>query len=481
MGGSIKKKLSAFFLVCLAFVGVLTFFYFESMFQLESRLFTIEKFDDLRSNILEMRRYEKNYLLYQKQIDLVELDSYLRRADEMFKNLADDIRSAVGEKEFQSLRQALRDYKESLQMTVLLTSQDQLASGQLAQLRTRGKRLVDSVRSLIHQEREYVRRALKGLITIPLVLVGVFVLVVVLIFRVVAVRILKPLDLIQEATDKVARDTFTPIAYKSSHKDEVTHLIAAFNKMAEELESRQAQLLQSRKMASLGTLTSGVAHELNNPLNNISLTAETLLMDYKDLPDQEMEDLLKEIMEQAERGSHVVKNLLEFSRTNRGGGQLSPIKPRELIEGTLKLVKNQLLVSGIELETHYDEGLPLLKGKRHDLEQALLNILVNAIQAMPGGGRITVRASRTDEMVCLEIADTGVGIKQEDLNHIFDPFFTTKPVGQGTGLGLSLTYGIIRSHGGHIEVKGAEGKGTTFSIYLPIAQEQQEAEQAHGA
>jgi two-component system NtrC family sensor kinase len=247
-------------------------------------------------------------------------------------------------------------------------------------------------------------------------------------------------------------------------------LIVAFNKMAEELESRQAQLLQSRKMASIGTLTSGIAHELNNPLNNISLTAETLLMSHRDMPDAEKEEMLQEIMNQSDRGSQVVKNLLEFSRTDRPF--LSALSVEETIRGTIRLVRNQLMVNGIKLHDEIQGGIPFIRGKRQDLEQAFLNILVNSIQAMPQGGDIKVRAGLGPEgFVRVDLEDTGTGIKPEDVTHIFDPFYTTKPVGQGTGLGLSITYGIVRNHGGYVETKSEVNKGTTFSVYLPIPKE----------
>ncbi len=467
---TIRQKLGALFVVCLVFVGILSFFYYRNISRLELRLFTIEKFDDLLGNILELRRYEKNYLLYRKAVDQKELESYLVKARRSFRELAGNIEETAGPAAIEGFRRRLNQYQESLQLTLLLTDQGRVNDSQLVLLRKRGKDLVEFAQELIRLERRFVRRALRGIIAIPLALVGVFVLLVMLIFRVVALRILRPLVLVEKATDMVARDNFTPIAYQSNHKDEVSQLIAAFNKMADELESRQNQLLQSRKMASVGTLTSGIAHELNNPLNNISLTAETLLTEHREMSGQELEELLTEIMEQAERGSEVVKKLLEFSRID-SRPQTTRIDLRELMERTLKLVKNQLMVSGIRLETEFQEDLPTLTGKRQDLQQAFLNILVNAIQAMPRGGTLTVRLAREDQELRVDIADTGVGIKQEDLGHIFDPFFTTKPVGQGTGLGLSMTYGIVRNHGGHIEVRAEEGKGTEFSIYLPIKRE----------
>ncbi len=466
---TIKAKLSAFFIVCLAFVGVLSFFYYENISRLEERLITVERFDDLIRDILELRRYEKNYLLYRNEADLRELQYYLERTEALFRALGPKIKATAGPTGYNLLLKRLKRYKESLQLNLLLIREGKSDPARLVRLRERGKALVEQAQRLVHMERERVRRALRGIMTIPMGLVGLFVLVVVLIFRVIAVRILRPLALVEKATASVAREEFKPIPYTSTHQDEVSQLIAAFNRMAEELEARQAQLLQSRKMASLGILTSGVAHELNNPLNNISLTAETLLYEHRYMSVPELESLFREIMEQAERGSEVVRKLLEFSRVEPGA-QMRELDIVEVVERTLRLVRNQLMISGIELATSYEQGLGTVKGKRQELEQAFLNILINAIQAMPDGGRLEVKVRRAAEgMVRVDITDTGVGIKQEHLAHIFDPFFTTKPVGQGTGLGLSLTYGIIRAHGGYIEVSSEVGKGTTFSIFLPVA------------
>jgi len=280
--------------------------------------------------------------------------------------------------------------------------------------------------------------------------------------------------MVRGATEQVAKETFEPILYKAKGEDEVSQLIAAFNKMAEEIKSGQEQLLQSRKMASIGTFTSGIAHELNNPLNNISITAESLLLEYPDADEAEAHEMIQDILHQADRASQVVKNLLEFSRTERPF--LMQLSVKEVIQGTVRLVKNQILVKGIQLETEIADDLPAIRGKRQDLQQAFLNIILNSIQATEKGGVISIRTEKAHGgYIRVAIGDTGTGIKPGDLEHIFDPFYTTKPVGEGTGLGLSLTYGIIKTHGGYIEVKSELGKGTVFFIHLPVADSKKES------
>jgi len=335
-------------------------------------------------------------------------------------------------------------------------------------IRAKGKLLVDFTNNLIAAKRQRIESAMKRTLTIPLAFLGSFVVFVILIIKLVAKGILKPLALLQRATEAAAKGTFTPIEYSSEKETEVDLLIGTFNEMAKRLEKKQEQLLQSRKMASIGTLTSGIAHELNNPINNISLTAESLLELGPESLHAEAKEMIEDIIVQADRAGQVVKDLLEFSRTERPF--LLRLSIKETLERTIKLIKNQLMVTGIQLKKDIPDDLPLIKGRRQDLQQAFVNVLLNAIQAMHDISReniISVRAGLGPEgYVRVDITDTGIGIKPGDIDHIFDPFFTTKEVGRGTGLGLSLVYSIVRTHGGYIEVKSEANKGTTFSIFL---------------
>jgi signal transduction histidine kinase len=142
---------------------------------------------------------------------------------------------------------------------------------------------------------------------------------------------------------------------------------------------------------------------------------------------------------------------------------------KEVIQKALKLVKNQTMLSGIGVETAISPDIPSVRGNFRNLEQVFLNLFINAIQAMPVGGSIRVSASRTPEQtIKITVQDTGIGIKPEDLEHIFEPFYTTKAVGRGTGLGLAVSYALVKKHGGYVEVQSQVNSGTTFSIYLPV-------------
>jgi two-component system NtrC family sensor kinase len=177
--------------------------------------------------------------------------------------------------------------------------------------------------------------------------------------------------------------------------------------------------------------------------------------------------MLRDVFTQAERASGTVRNLLDFTRADHS--RLESVDVTELIQASLRLVGNELMLNGIETQTELADGLPRVRGQFRNFQQLFLNLFLNAIQAMPEGGRLSVRAGVDNgEYVRVDVADTGCGIPQECIDRIFEPFFTTKPIGQGTGLGLSVSYGIMQEVGGRITVESELGNGTTFSVLLPV-------------
>jgi len=237
--------------------------------------------------------------------------------------------------------------------------------------------------------------------------------------------------------------------------------------MKKELEKTQLQLLQSEKMASLGKLAAGVAHQLNNPLGGVTLFTKLVLEDYE-LPPGAREDLGR-VLNDAERCRETVKELLEFTRQTRH--LMRPNDVNQAVRRTLFLLKSQSLFQNIVMEVHLDEQLPAVHCDIQQLNHMLMNIVLNAAQAMKGCGALTIRTTIVPDRpwVRIEIADSGPGIPPEVLPHIFEPFFTTKDEGEGTGLGLSLVYGIVENHGGQIKALSEPGQGAVFVIELPVA------------
>jgi two-component system NtrC family sensor kinase len=235
----------------------------------------------------------------------------------------------------------------------------------------------------------------------------------------------------------------------------------------DELVAMQARVAQSERLASLGMLAAGVAHEINNPLGGIlALTALTL----EDLPagDPNRENL-EEVRKQSERCRDIVRGLLEFSRQTAVNTEMVDIN--RILQEMLALVGKQAMFFNITVVKEWDPDLPPVMADRSQLQQVFMNILMNGVQAMEEKGTVTIvtRRAPADGHVEVVISDSGCGIPPDVIDRIFDPFFTTKASGKGTGLGLSIAYGIVTEHRGTISVTSEVGKGTTFTVRLPAA------------
>ena len=227
----------------------------------------------------------------------------------------------------------------------------------------------------------------------------------------------------------------------------------------------EEQLQQREKLSSIGLLAAGVAHEINTPLTGVSSYTQMLLGMLAEADPKHA--LLQKIRRQADRATGIVNNLLNFSRTG-GVTEFGEVDINRVLEDTLQLLETQLRHSRVEVVRAYGEGLPRVFGNAGQLQQVFTNLLLNARDAIPDGGDITLRTrSDEDEVLTVEVIDTGIGIAPENVARIYDPFFTTKGVGRGTGLGLAVSYGIVQEHAGHISVESAPGRGTTFRITLP--------------
>jgi two-component system, NtrC family, sensor kinase len=223
------------------------------------------------------------------------------------------------------------------------------------------------------------------------------------------------------------------------------------------------QLIQTEKLTSLGLLAAGVAHEVNTPLAVISNYTQMLARQMP--PDDPRQKTIDKIVKQTFRASEIVNNLLNFSRT--GGAEWKHLDMNGLLDETLALVQHPLKTAKISVIRTLTPELPHVMGSANRLQQVFLNLFLNARDAMPNGGMLEVRTGANNGSVEVEVTDTGIGIPMENVARIFDPFFTTKASGRGTGLGLSVSYGIIKEHAGKIDVRSTPGKGTSFRLEFP--------------
>jgi two-component system NtrC family sensor kinase len=253
--------------------------------------------------------------------------------------------------------------------------------------------------------------------------------------------------------------SITPLVSKSG--DRIGRLLL-FDDVTQR-ERMEEQMSQTEKLTSLGLLAAGVAHEVNTPLAVISNYIQMLA---KQMPEGDpRQGIIDKIVKQTFRASEIVNNLLNFSRTS--ATELADIDVNRVVEETLSLVAHPLKTSQIQVVKQLGETLPSVRGSANKLQQVFLNLFLNARDAMPGGGMLEVRTAAHNGSVEVEVADTGAGIPREHIHRIFDPFFTTKANGRGTGLGLSVSYGIIKEHAGKIDVRSTPGKGTSFHVEFP--------------
>ena len=445
---TIKYRIVRLYALIIAVISLLITAYSLQMLSIEVKLTTLENFHALFDNVLEVRRYEKNFLLHVGGDNHEKIIFYLDNIDQDIEQLGGDIASVAGVDALHEFQTTLRTYKSIFTDSSTATPVDPEV------IRNKGKSLVNFVGKFLALKQAKIKKGLKLMLVSYIMITGLFIFSILLLFKLQVKNVLQRISFLQQATNDLINDNFTPIVDSGDRYDEVSELIRAFNQMAAQLNIKQDQLIQSRKLAAIGTFSSGIAHELNNPLNNISLSADTLIEEYNDLDEEESKEILADIMIQTDRASKIVKNLLDFSRDN----------------ATVKLIANQLRINAIWLEDYISQDLPKINGDLQKLQQVFLNLFLNAIQVMPTGGLIYLEAMCEPEgYIKINIGDTGTGIPPENQKHIFDPFYTTKEVGKGTGLGLSIVYGIVKKHGGYIEVKSKMDVGTTFSVYLPIA------------
>jgi len=467
---SIRLRIILAFLLIFCFTVGITIGSIVFISRLNAKFEFFTYAENFASEVQEARRYEKNFFLYGSKSDIYDALGSIHSASMLLAGAPDEIRTIVKHTEFNLLTN-LRIYEQLLnQLATKFSASGPQQNPRDAELETllglHGHRILSLASDLVNRERQKVITAIRTYMFTAIFLMGINFLVMIWVAAELTRQILQPLGRAVKYTQRFAAGDFTPITPQRKYRDEFTDLAIAINHMMYEVKEKQEQLVQSRKMAAVGTLTSGIAHELNNPLNNISLTTEALIDGMGDYSEEQKLRMLQEIFTQVERASGTVRNLLDYTRTEY---RLEPINIQGLIQASLKLVNNELQINNIEVETDFAPDLANVRGNFHDLQQVFLNLFLNSIQAMPNGGKLSIGV-RSDDAKYLraDVKDTGCGIPKENFDRIFEPFFTTKEVGKGTGLGLSVIYGVVEKIGGHIKVDSELGQWTKFSVYLPV-------------
>jgi len=291
-----------------------------------------------------------------------------------------------------------------------------------------------------------------------------------------AYGILQPIRRLVFASHQLAKGNLE-YEVKLKSKDEIGELSDAFNLMASSLKERdkrlkeyaQQQIMKSERLATLGQLAAGVAHEINNPLGAVLMYSHLSLEEME--PEDPRRTNLEKAIGEATRCKDIVRRLLDFARQTEP--KVEELDANEILQRTLSLVENQALFQNVKINRVFSPSLPKALMDGSQMQQVFTNIILNAAEAVDGEGELTIatRMASDGEFIEIEFTDTGCGIPQENLEKIFDPFFTTKQVGRGTGLGLAVSYGIVARHKGTIDVKSELGKGSTFTVRLPLRTE----------
>jgi two-component system, NtrC family, sensor kinase len=444
-----------------------------SMVQVEQKLNFLEIVNDYVIAIQQTRHYEKNYFLYGTNLNDA-MDNFYQ-ARHLFDQQTPEMQKILGAKDHDAIRKNLKSYQDMLDQLVRLDREHRHTPEYLqkksvieADLRRHGHEMISLAQDLMSRLKVSASQTLHRSRMIHIYFTSFLLVFVIFNGYILGSRILGSIRRFAAYAGRIASGDFTPIMPKRRFRDEFTDLALAINHMMEELKNREEALIQLHKIRAVGTLTAGVAHELNNPLNNIMLSSHVMLEDFENLSDEEKKDILKDIVDETHRSKNIISNLLDFVR--QSSSNIDQLDIVTLLQDTIRLASNEIKLSGIKIEFQASDNLPKIYGDTQQLRQVFLNLILNAIDASSKGNKIQVFVTPADEpnYVSVKILDFGSGIPEHILNSIFDPFFTTKGKGKGTGLGLSVSQGIITKHGGRIQVNSKEGKGSTFTVTLPV-------------
>jgi two-component system, NtrC family, sensor kinase len=415
----------------------------------------------------EARRYEKNFFLHGTGLE--EALEHVERARRILVQNSEGLEETAGRKAYAEMLRRLARYEAVLDAHSGQGAPASRPSKAIEELvQRRGREMVSFAMSLEDQERKLVNRMLTLSRNVQHGLMGGLLAYIVLMVYMLVRRIVSPIRRFMDYTQRIAEGDHTPIMPRRWYRDEFSALAVAINHMLAELDRRQDILVQSHKLRAVGTLTAGVAHELNNPINNITLTAHMLLEDHTTLSQKEQQEMIRDIVQEAARTQRIVASLLDFARQSES--KVEPLDLGSVAQQTLTLAQNQLTLKGVRAKLEVIPHLPRIHGDPQQLTQVVLNLILNAVEVTSRGGEIdlSVRPDRQEGFLALTVRDYGPGIPDHLLPQIFDPFFTTKARGKGTGLGLSIAQGIVAKHGGRLTVDTIVDQGSTFRVCLPV-------------
>jgi len=552
---TIRNKLFYAFTVYMVLAFVLGLLAYKELHTITFRLRLVEIADDITSNLLEVRRHEKNFLLFRDANSLDELMRYLSTLKGNVDKIKTEIIKEIGERDYGMMEKKILDYETKINLVAenarlqgtleksveesarkieqhlnrvdplkfsllrkheknimlfknkesfndfIRTSEsfardDNILNYQmlvkklydlykyeidmLEKMRETAREIQSFTENLSKEERKNIEVTLESGMQLLLLTFILLLFTGIVVNRNLARSISAPIMRLEAATKRVANGHYSEVI-EVKGSDEIAKLSFSFNQMAlqikdsmeslelaiERLHEQQGQLIEAEKLASIGKLAAGIAHEINNPLTSV-LTFSSLILEQM-REDDPYYKRLQMIVRETTRARDIVGQVLSYARETPL--RLEKINVNRTVAEITESLKCQQIPEGIELTLNLSEDLPSVNIDPVKIGQVVMNILQNAVQSITPPGKIDISTRRTDNYIEIVFIDTGKGIPEEHIRNIFDPFFTTKEKSNGTGLGLAVSYGIIKKHGGNIYVQSSVGKGTTFTVKLPVEPE----------
>ncbi len=482
---SLRGKITSAYLALVISTATLGIIAFSDLLFLERQVAEGDVVTNMKDKVLEMRREEKNLFLYSDTDALYRAASLAESSLEIIRAQGATLEKIMHKDALSSISDALTTYRSKLKAweTVEQAEQKHL-QGQIREL---GHRIYLAVESLASQERRMLETAVREsqwFLLISIFLIGLSIYIVGRKLRRAAV---KPLQQLEFQLNQISKGRFDHLDPPSSDREFIS-FTEAFNRMLKELEIRQKRMLQSEKLASLGILASGVAHELNNPLSNISSSCQLLLEEMDEAAPEQLNTWLKQIDSETERGRKIVRTLLDFG--SQRVFQKSHISLQRIISDTRFIIEKIIQEQSAELIVDVAEDLYINADKQR-IQQLFINLIQNALHAggqgvkieicgqlcdsrdagIPEGAEVTGNlkciSEHSGRFIKIQVSDNGPGISTDNLSKILDPFFTTDEPGHGAGLGLFIVQEIVSEHSGCLTISSKQGLGTQVIILLP--------------
>ena len=517
---SLQKKIILSFFISAFIIAILAAFEYVNFIEIKKEILNLEITDTIRSKSLQLRRHEKNFFL---NGDLKELDrayNYVRELKDILEQsshsdptgrlLAFENKITEYEKILNRIEVLYWDFQRELKaikplhmqyakffplieatflerpvinadvlMRVFLLDKGSPAvksllqmEQEIADLRKSGEEIINISKELDRIARQKAEDTISLSQMAILIFFPLFLVVGIGTLFYISSKVVKRLGLVIDIVEKTGKGQFSLVSEPAEKwgKDEVGILIRKFNEMEEELVEREEELdtknkelLMSKKLAAIGTLASGVAHELNNPLNNIYISAQVLQKEARDNCSPLVKETLNDIIGQSIRVKGIVGDLLEYARGKEP--KFREVELNELITNTHKLLRITVSMDQVHFALNSNNDRIVIKADQEQLERVFINLFTNAVEAMDGKGDIIVTLSKEPNAIKIWVSDTGKGMTPEEMEKVFEPFFTTKD--KGTGLGLAIVFNIIKKHKGEIFVDSQKDKGTTFYMVFP--------------